>query len=238
MGANDKEKIESYLESGNIDLLMMTIYEGTVLDDYAKWIDLARSYNLYTAIFIGIPWSKNGPLKTTSAYNAEIESFDEPSFAIVEELRDIYQDTPIYYLNYGHVAARMRVLFDQNALEDIQQLCCSTEDSVFRDTNPGHQGEMLRDITALFWLKFFYGDTSVTLPGYSTNDVDEIIAYAQTKNIGNNNQTLITKTMVMRTVTNVWASMYTRTFILVLIFLILCSRLFYLLLLKWKICSK
>jgi len=191
----DKDTVENILQDGDIDLLMMTVHEGTTVDDYAKWIDLARSYNLNTAFYIGIPWPPNGPEKTTVAYNAEIEETTELTFSMIEELRSLYVGSPIYYLSYGYTAARMRTLFDENALQDIDNLCCERETDIYRDEAPavGHQGDMLKHVAALLWLRLLYNDTSVTsLLSYNQNDVDDIIGYATDKNSGKwNNQVLM-----------------------------------------------
>jgi len=191
---NHKANIENYLKTGKINLLMMTVHESTVLDDYVKWIDLARSYNLNTAFAIGIPWVKNGPTRTTDDFNAEIEEVNDLMFPAIEELRSMYPGSPIYYLSYGYITARMRELFDDNALGDIDQLCCTRSTDIFRDESPGHQGDMLEDIAALYWLKFLYGDTSMTLPSFNQADVDAIISYVVDKNVGKNDQILMPTT--------------------------------------------
>ena len=42
------------------------------------------------------------------------------------------------YYTYGFVASRMRELFDNNELDDVQSLCCDQSLSLFRDERPGH----------------------------------------------------------------------------------------------------
>lgn len=122
--ANHRDDIEAMLSDGSIELLGMTIHENTGVQDFTNWIDLALSYNADTSFFIGVPWSARGPLKTTSVYNNEISQGKATYQAMVDELRTMYPNNAIYYYNYGFVASRMRELFDNNELEDVQSLCC------------------------------------------------------------------------------------------------------------------
>lgn len=188
---NNRQDIQEHLSLGTTQILGLTIHVDTGVDDYINWIDLALSYNLHSAFLIGVPWDADGPLKTTEVFNENVENFKLQMLQLVKQLRARYPNNAIYLLHYGFIASGMRLLWDDNQLEDVPNLCCDATDSLFRDERPGHQGEMMRDVAALFWLRYLYGDTTYSIGDrYNEENVQDILAFAQTSNEGLNDQVL------------------------------------------------
>jgi hypothetical protein len=119
-----KEKVESKLSSGEIELFGLTAFGPmkSSLEDYRRWFDLALQYNPRTRFFIGNPFPPLGPRMDTSKYDEKAESSGDVLYATVSELRALYPDNDIYFINYGKTASVMKREFEAGALEDITKL--------------------------------------------------------------------------------------------------------------------
>ncbi|MEM1403419.1 MAG: PHB depolymerase family esterase [Pseudomonadota bacterium] len=178
-----RAEIEQILATGQVQLFGKTIgelNEDNPAEFYGRWADLAISYNPETAIFIGFPYLQGGPNKDSTPYDEEITQGGENFFPIVEGLRGLYPDNPIYYINYGKVLSQMKAEFESGELEDLDFLSPSGnadtgEDPLylFSDNGVGHSGPMGEHISGLVWAHFFYGADIETLvdPSYSAEDV-------------------------------------------------------------------
>ena len=170
-----KDDIEPMLATGEVELFGMTVgscdvdadghcidgvYSNDKLNAYKDWIDLALSYNPDTSIYIGVPW-KGSPSSFHNAaeYMEWIQHGGELVFKFIDDLRSLYPNTDIHFLNYGIVAGEMRNLFEQDKLVGIVEMIKDQADddsSLFVDQK-GHPGDMLKELAALTWLTWFYG---------------------------------------------------------------------------------
>jgi hypothetical protein len=92
------------------------------LEDYRRWFDLALQYNPQTRFFIGNPFPPLGPKMETSKYDEKAESSADVLYATVSELRALYPDNDIYFINYGKIASVMKREFEAGTLENITKL--------------------------------------------------------------------------------------------------------------------
>lgn len=186
-------EIEAVLAEGNVELFGMTIHDGTTVEDYAKWIDLALSYNIDTKFFIGIPWAPDGAITEDAAYEDATDLLNRRASQGISTLRSMYPYSPIYLLHYGVTAVKMRELYREGNLVGINNLLGHPSDSIYRDESPGHEGTMMRDVNALLWYSLLYGvdPSPFLIPSYDASNVNDIISYAMMENAGMNDQVVV-----------------------------------------------
>jgi len=164
---NHKEDIELIINSTtpSIELFGMTtganktvIDEDALLLGYTQWIDLCLTYNANMAFYIGLPWP-DFPSNYTDA-DAYISTVQQNDILVYEllitQLRDMYPNNDIFYLNYGIIASEMRNILEDGELVGIPNMTGPRGKSIFKDVK-GHAGNMLKDMTGLTYLAFFYG---------------------------------------------------------------------------------
>ncbi len=176
-----RERIEKTLETGEVELLGMTIGRAdSEFEDYRRWIDLALKYNPHTQFFIGHCWVPGGTRLPTRIFRQLIDRSGMQVFRTVQRLRKAYPRTQIHYVNYGVVAALMKAAFDAGELHDLRELVGLGRDALFRDDRLGHAGPMLLDVCAVVWLNALYGADLERLKGlaYDAQDVKRIVREA------------------------------------------------------------
>jgi hypothetical protein len=153
------EAIDAMLATGQVELFGLTSFaaENSRVEDYARWITLALTYNPDTRFFIGTPWVFGGPSLPTEDFEAANDAIGETMFQVVAQLRSDFPDQQIYYLTYGKTASVMKRMFDAGELPDITQLTGPSPDALFVDAVTGHGGPMMLEMSALSWLEVLYG---------------------------------------------------------------------------------
>ncbi len=154
-----RKRIETKLATGTVDLFGMTATGrlGSGFKHYQQWIELALKYNPKTRIFIGQSWAFGGPKMNSATYKRAIQAASTRLFKTVVQLRNAFPQTPIYFLDYGQVAAEMKDRFDAGQLPDITKVAGFGRSSLFRDGFIGHGGSMMLELSALSWLNLLYG---------------------------------------------------------------------------------
>jgi hypothetical protein len=156
----DRQQIEAILANGDIDLFGMTIAttpeKDKALGEYQQWIDLARTYNPNTSFFIGQTWMARGPSMEDQKYADLNEQGAKRNFEIVGELRAIYPNNQICFINYGKIASDMKFAFSAGELPDIEQLVGKDETALFVDDKIGHGGRLMHELCALTWVNILY----------------------------------------------------------------------------------
>jgi hypothetical protein len=190
--ANDKDEIEGVLDDGDVELFALTAAigpdgqsVGSEFDDYARWFDLALSYNPDTQFLIGMPWVIGGPtplFPSAADFAAANETAAAAQRETVEALRAAYPDATIHYIEYGPVASIMYDMYEKDELPDIVGLTpdpangVPPSDALFADGVIGHGGPMMTELAALTWMELLYGADIATLD-YTDyeSDVDSIV---------------------------------------------------------------
>lgn len=182
---NDKADIEAIFNSATsagtpIELFGLTAGApsdlnsppGEVMQYYSLWIDLAISYNPNVSIYIGLPWS-DFPAEYSDAtvYSSTIQDNADYVWDAIQDLREQYPDTNIFYLNYANIVSTMRHLFEDDELVGIDHFIKPAggmkRESLFTDTK-GHGGPMMLDMMGLAYLQWFYGTPISTLINAAT----------------------------------------------------------------------
>jgi hypothetical protein len=176
--SESRQQVEAILANGDIDLLGMPVAttpnRDKALGAYQQWIDLARTHNPNTSFFIGQVWMARGASMEDQKYADLNEQGAQRGFEIVEELRAIYPNNQIYFINYGKIASDMKFAFTAGQLPDIEQLVGKSETSLFVDDKIGHGGRLMHELCALTWMSILYG---------AGNDVEHSSFSAEAKRI-------------------------------------------------------
>jgi hypothetical protein len=162
---DDKAEIEGVLADGDVELFGLTTAfgVGSEVEDYARWIDLALSYNPDTDFLIGVPWVVGGPNFPSAAEFADLnETTGQTEYEKVELLRDAYPEVTIHYIHYAHTASIMWLMFEEGQLPDILGLTPNppkvpASNALFADGAMGHGGPMMTELAALTWMEILYG---------------------------------------------------------------------------------
>ena len=173
------------LATGEVELFGLTTFlgEGGVLfSEYQRWFDQALIHNPNTHFLIGQPWVVAGPNRATAEFDRAIEARAENTFEVVQQLREVYPDNHIEFINYGKTASVMKARFDEGELPDILGLLpdpenrIDLEESLFADGTIGHAGPMMLELSGLSWVSTLYGADVADL-SYTDfeSDVDSIV---------------------------------------------------------------
>jgi hypothetical protein len=172
------------LDDGDVELFGLTTAfgVGSSFEDYARWIDLALTYNPDTVILIGVPWVLGGPnFPNATEFAAANETAGQTQYETVEQLRVAYPGATILYIHYGQTASMMYDMFEDGRLPDILGLApdppgVPPSDALFADGAIGHGGPMMVELAALTWMEILYGASveSLLFNDYQS-DVDAIV---------------------------------------------------------------
>jgi hypothetical protein len=156
----NRQQVETALAKGNVDLFGMPVAttpnKDKALGEYRQWIDLALTYNPETRFFIGQFWMARGPSMEDQKYADLNEQGARRNYEIVQELRAAYPNNPIYFINYGKIAADLKIAFSAGELPDIEQLVGKDDSSLFVDDKIGHGGRLMHELCALTWANLLY----------------------------------------------------------------------------------
>jgi len=151
------EKIKTILETGKIQLFGMTVHKNnSSVDDYKRWIDFALEHNPKTKFMIGLCWARGGPESTAKEFAEANLKASKILFERVVQLREAFPRNSIATINYGTAACELKVQFEAGKLNGDISKMVDKNSGLFTDTF-GHAGSMIKDLSALIWLKKLYG---------------------------------------------------------------------------------
>ena len=172
-------EIDTILQSGSIELFGLAAAggRGSETEDFAKWVSHALSYNRDTEFLIAQAWTAGGPRTNTQKFDRSIEDQAAILYSSVEKLRRQFPGVTFHYINYGKTASVMKRAYEAGSLDDIETNVSRSERSLFRDRGMGHAGQMMLDVSALYWVHRLYGVEMDDLPslGYDQDDVTAIL---------------------------------------------------------------
>ncbi len=151
------QAIKNILGSGKIQVFGMTWGSiNSEFEDYKRWIDVALKHNPKTKIMIGLSWHTKGPERDskefTEANLASVQKFFEGR---VVRLRKAYPNNSITVINYGLAACELKARFEAGKLKGDISKMVDRKSGLFTDAF-GHAGPMIKDLSALIWLKKLY----------------------------------------------------------------------------------
>ena len=181
-----RQQIETALQTGKIDLFGLVAGGGGGSDteDFAKWVGLALQYNPDTEFLIARSWITGGPRTKTSKFDQEIAVKSSELYTVVTGLRSQFPGVQFHFINYGKAAPVMKREFEAERLDDIQEMSGKNNAALFRDRRQGHGGQMMLDVSALYWVHRLYGVELADLPslGYAEEDVSGILIEVENVN--------------------------------------------------------
>ena len=175
-----RESIKSYLDTGDIDVLIMIccskdFIETGAQSDEAIWNFTSYAVESNPEIRIGLafPWKdfpedyENGTEyrnQTDWAYNSWVN--------LSLNLSRDFPTADVFTFHHGAVMYELRDMFEAGELEnDVEQLSGPESTSIFRDRK-GHAGQIAIDTGALVWLHAIHGVDPLTMPEFTQWETD------------------------------------------------------------------
>ena len=175
-----RENIKAYLDTGEIDVLIMIccsieFLESGYESDEAIWnfASYALARNPDIRVGLAMPW-KDYPQDYDSAEEYR-EGAAEAYTMWVNLANDLNADYPaadVFTINHGEVVYDLRAAYEAGELEgDVEQLTGPAQTSVFTDKK-GHAGTITQDTGTLIWLHAVHGvepNDAPAFPQWRTN---------------------------------------------------------------------
>ena len=190
--ASKRNKIQGFLDGGNVELFAMT-YEPEYPSDegYVNWIDYALSNNPDTKFVLALPWPDfPDDYATAQEYSDSWHTGHDGDWQdLLGSFRVSYPDNEFISVPYGQSALELRILQENDELSDVDVMISNTQDDstdndigIFVDQK-GHADEILVDLGTLVWGKFIYniepdtkflsGTYQVDLPAIANDIADQ-----------------------------------------------------------------
>ena len=160
-----RENIKAYLDTGEIDVLIMIccsveFVETGAQSDEAIWnfTDYALDKNPDTRIGLSMLWKDfPGQYENASDYNNGSELLHDSWVRLASNLSGDYPGANIFTFNHGAVAYELWDMFEAGQLDDdLDQVTGPKATSIFTDEK-GHAGLMMIDTGTLIWLHAVHG---------------------------------------------------------------------------------
>ena len=187
-----KEEARRILQEEKVDLLAIS-YHGRSADqcrieDYSKWIDLAREKNPDIMFAIGISWAGlYDPNITAEQYAAIYPRVAAPIYALIDQLREKYPHNAIFAIPHGKGVFELYTRYKAGDLPEIKTLIRSgkepANDCFFLDTTC-HAGPMALAVTRLIFMATIYQTDPRKSPwpsGFKADAILKQIAYDAVK---------------------------------------------------------
>ena len=176
----DSERIKEFLDTGEIDVLIMIccsieFIESGAQSDEAIWnfTEYALDRNANTRIGLALPW-KDYPEDYDNA--SEFRDGSDEAYrswaSLGTNLSSDYPDADIFTFHHGAIAYELREMFEAGELEgDIEKLSGPKPTSIFTDAK-GHAGQLTIDTGTLIWLHAVHGFEPLDMPEFTQWDTD------------------------------------------------------------------
>lgn len=181
----NRRKGRDHLDSGKVDLLVMTYYspEDSAVEHYARWFDHALGKNPDMTFMIAVPWGK-APHKTGPQEWAGVEKRLETMFdSLIQPLRDKYPENRVLFCPYGLGMRELVERVHEGDLLGVKHVL--DPDRARRPTSKlkkeqlvndetGHGGELVARLSALLWLQALYGCDLSKMEGQTVEGLPDI----------------------------------------------------------------
>jgi hypothetical protein len=187
-----KEEARRMLQQEKVHLLAIS-YHGRSpdqcrIEDYSKWIDLAREKNPDIMFAIGISWAGlYDPNITAEQYAAVYTRVAAPIYTLIDQLREKYPHNAIFAIPHGKGVFELYTRYKAGDLPEIKTLIRSGKGSpngcFFLDTTY-HAGPMALAVTRLIFMATIYQTDPRKSPwpsGFKADAILKQIAYDAVK---------------------------------------------------------
>lgn len=147
------------LKSGGVDLLGLTFYpQGSQLEDYCRWIDLALEHNPETKLVIHSPWPRylNRTLEQYEMINALKANYIS---GLIKQLNKRYPNTQFLCIEQGRWMIGLWHAVEEGSLSEITAIKRTSSgarnECLFLD-DLGHGSKIPVQLGALLWLATIY----------------------------------------------------------------------------------
>ena len=175
-----RENIKEYLDTGEIDVLVMIccsieFMESSARSDQAIWnfTEYALDHNPDTRIGLALPW-KDYPSDYADAVayrDGSDEAYDSWK-SLAANLSSDFPSADVFTFHHGAVAYELRDMFEAGDLEgDIKKLQGPKPTSLFTDPK-GHAGQLMIDTGTLIWLHAIHGVEPLDMPEFNQWNTD------------------------------------------------------------------
>jgi hypothetical protein len=175
-----RENIKAYLDTGQIDVLIMIccsveFVETGAQSDEAIWnfTDYALDKNPDTRIGLSMLW-KDFPdqYENASEHKNGSELLYDSWVRLASNLSSDYPGADIFTFHHGAAAYELRDMFETGQLaDDVGQLTGPKGTSVFADEK-GHAGQIMIDTGTLIWLHAVHGVEPLDVPEFTQWNTD------------------------------------------------------------------
>ena len=175
-----RENIKAYLDTGQIDVLIMIccsveFVETGAQSDRAIWnfTDYALDKNPNNRIGLSMLWKDfPGQYENASEHKNGTELLYDSWNRLASNLSSDYPGADIFTFHHGAAAYELRDMFETGQLEDdLDQLTGRKATSVFTDEK-GHAGQILIDTGTLIWLHAVHGVEPLDVPEFTQWNTD------------------------------------------------------------------
>lgn len=158
-----KEEARRILTEEKVDLLAISYHGRSAdrckLEDYCKWIDLAREKNPDIMFAIGISWAGLPESDITPEHYAALyPKLAAPIYGLIDQLREKYPRNAIFAIPHGKGVLELYARYKAGNLPEVKTLLPAGKDpqsSFFLDTTY-HAGPMALTVTRLIFLATIY----------------------------------------------------------------------------------
>jgi hypothetical protein len=194
--STSKEAGQKFLQSGKIELLVMTCYadrggsidEYSSVEHYSQWFDDALLHNPKVEFMIALPWEKFQSKATEKDLGEKEENVTLFYEHIIQKLRKKYPKNKIIFCPYGLGVYELVRRFHRGELPGVKSMVnpkTKANDQLFLDRQ-GHGGALISHLNTLVWLQTIYNyDIADLKPqrveGLPNIDLNEIAAKVYNK---------------------------------------------------------
>ena len=163
----NRTKGQNYLDSGKVDLLVMTYYspEDSSVEHYSKWFDYALSKNPDMTFMIAIPWGKN-PHLFDEAMLGDLEKRSEAlQKMVIAPLRKKYSKNKVLFCPYGRGVYELIDRLNAGKLPGVKYVLNPDKKGRTKSKQAneqlvndelGHGGKLVAKLGALLWMQTLY----------------------------------------------------------------------------------
>ena len=176
----DREMIKDFLDTGEIDVLIMIccsieFVETGAQSDEAVWnfTDYAVEKNPDIRIGLAMPW-KDFPAdyETVDEHRNGSDEAYEGWVNLSTNLSADYPNTDVFTFNHAAVVYELRAMYENGDLDgDVKQLSGAKATSISTDEK-GHAGEITLDTGTYMWLHAVHGVDPMDMPERNDYDAD------------------------------------------------------------------
>jgi len=179
-------KAKQYLDTGKVDLLVMTYFSpgDSAIEHYSKWLDYAISKNPNVTFMLTIPWGKSLHKASKNQLNQKKRNSSQGAHdSLVAPLRKKYPNNKVLFCPYSLGTYELIDRFNDGKLPGVKYLLdpdkktrkkTKQKKEQLLNDELGHPGELVAKLGALLWLQTLYDYDLSALKGQRVQGLPDI----------------------------------------------------------------